>query len=148
MEMLERKFTLQVPSSTQNLSMIREFVVGIGQQAGIGASEINKLELAVDEACANVIEHAYEYEKTKEILVSATFDEESLKITVEDTGRGFDPNSVPQADLRRLVTGRKSGGLGLRLINTLMDEVHYENLPGEKNQLRMIMRIRKPIHSA
>ena len=59
MERIERKFMLQVPSSTENLALIREFVSSAAQQAGFDNNEIARLELAVDEACANVIEHAY-----------------------------------------------------------------------------------------
>jgi serine/threonine-protein kinase RsbW len=141
---VERKFTLQVQSQTDNLVMIREFVTSIGERAGLAPSEINKLELAVDEACANVIEHAYEHDATQEVVVRAIFDEETLQIHVEDTGRGFDPKSVPQAELQQLVAERKSGGLGLRLLRQLMDEVDYEIVPGEKNRLRLTKRIRKP----
>src|ERR1051326_3273336 len=72
MESVERTFQLHVPSSTENLSMIREFVVGIGQSAGFSDSEVAKLVLAVDEACANVIEHAYGSDTTREVTVKAT----------------------------------------------------------------------------
>ncbi len=140
---IERKFTLHVPSSTENLALIREFVSTIGQQAGLDESEVGKLTLAVDEACANVIEHAYGHDATKEVIVRATFDDESLRIDVEDAGRGFDPQSVPPAELERLVAERKSGGLGMRLMRSLMDEVRYEIEPGKKNELHMIKRIRK-----
>ena len=140
---IERKFTLHVPSSTENLALIREFVSTIGKQAGMDDPEIGKLELAVDEACANVIEHAYGHDATKEVIVRATFDDESLRIDVEDTGRGFDPQSVPPAELERLVAERKSGGLGMRLMRSLMDEVRYEIEPGKKNELHMVKRIKK-----
>ncbi|MEA2175842.1 MAG: serine/threonine-protein kinase RsbW [Blastocatellia bacterium] len=143
MAAIERKFTLHVPSSTENLVLIREFVSTIGAQAGLEDSDIGKLELAVDEACANVIEHAYGHDITKEVIVRATFDDETLRIDVEDTGRGFDPQSVPSEELERLVQARKSGGLGMRLMKSLMDEVHYEIAPGEKNELHMMKRLRK-----
>jgi serine/threonine-protein kinase RsbW len=143
MAALERKFTLHVPSSTENLVLIREFVATIGAQAGLEESDIGKLELAVDEACANVIEHAYGHDITKEVIVRATFDDETLRIDVEDTGRGFDPQSVRSEELERLVQERKSGGLGMRLMKSLMDEVHYEIAPGEKNELHMVKRLRK-----
>lgn len=51
MPSFEKTFTLQVPSSTENLSIIRAFVTGIGE-AGLGASDVARLELAVDEGCA------------------------------------------------------------------------------------------------
>lgn len=140
---IERKFTLHVPSSTENLALIREFVTKIGKQAGMDDPEIGKLELAVDEACANVIEHAYGHDTTKEVVVRATFDAEEMRIDVEDTGHGFDPQTVPAAELEKLVSERKSGGLGMRLIKTLMDEVHYEIEPGKKNELHMMKRIKR-----
>ena len=144
MNAIERKFTLQVPSSTENLALIREFVSNVGVQAGLDASDVGKLELAVDEACANVIEHAYGHDTSKEVIIRATFDEEALRIDVEDTGRGFDPDSVEPSELERLVRERKSGGLGMRLMKQLMDEVRYEIEPGQKNELHMVKRLRKP----
>jgi len=143
MAAFESKFTLHVPSSTQNLALIRDFVTSVGKQAGLPEMEISQLELAVDEACANVIEHAYEHDSTREVTIRAVFDDETLRIEVVDTGKGFDPAQVPQADLDKLVAARKSGGLGMRLIKRLMDEVSYEIVPGQKNELRMTKRIKK-----
>ncbi|MBD0371874.1 MAG: ATP-binding protein [Pyrinomonadaceae bacterium] len=144
MERIERKFLLKVPSSTENLALIREFVTSAAQQAGFDASEIAKLELAVDEACANVIEHAYGgQDVTKEVVVRATLDDEALSIDIEDTGRGFDPDSIKQEELEELINKRKTGGLGMRLMKSLMDEVHYEIEPGKKNALHMVKRLRK-----
>ncbi|MCG3160114.1 MAG: Serine-protein kinase RsbW [Acidobacteria bacterium] len=143
MSSIERKFTLKVPSSTENLALIREFVTTIGNQAGLDESGVTQLELAVDEACANVIEHAYGHDITKEVIVRAIFDSEALRIAVIDEGRGFDPNKTPQDSVEQLIHERKSGGLGIRLIKTLMDEVSYEIVPGQKNELHMIKKIRK-----
>jgi serine/threonine-protein kinase RsbW len=140
---IERKFTLQVPSSTENLALIREFVTSVGRQATLSDEDINNLELAVDEACANVIEHAYGHDISKEVIVRATFNEQSLRISVIDTGHGFDPGAVLQQELDQLVADRKSGGLGIRLIKTLMDDVSYEIVPGQKNELHMTKKIRK-----
>ena len=143
MASIERIFMLQVPSNTEHLAMIRDFVNGIGIRAGMPASEVAKLEMAVDEACANVIEHAYGPEVTKEVSVKATIDDETVQIDVVDTGKGFDPGEIPQLNLDQLVAERKSCGLGMRLMKTLMDEVHYEMIPGKKNELRMIKRLKK-----
>ena len=143
MAAIERKFNLQVPSSTENLALIREFVTSVGRQATLGEEEINKLELAVDEACANVIEHAYGHDTTKAVSVRAVFDDEKLLISVIDEGQGFDPGQVQPESVEQLVHERKSGGLGLRLIRTLMDEVKYEIVPGQKNELHMTKLIKK-----
>lgn len=143
MESFERKFTLRFPSSTENLALVREFVGVVASQAGMDAAEVGKLELAVDEACANVIEHAYGHDTSKEVIVRANFNDEAIHIHVEDTGRGFDPASVSSAEVERLVLERKSGGLGMRLMKTLMDEVRYEIEPGIKNELHMTKFLKK-----
>jgi serine/threonine-protein kinase RsbW len=143
MAAIERKFNLQVPSSTENLALIREFVTSVGRQATLNDIEINNLELAVDEACANVIEHAYGHDTTKAVSIRAIFDDEKLLISVVDEGQGFDPGQVQPESVEQLVHERKSGGLGLRLIRTLMDEVKYEIVPGQKNELHMTKLIKK-----
>jgi serine/threonine-protein kinase RsbW len=145
MESVERTFQLHVPSSTENLAMIREFVGRVGERAGMDTAELTKLELAVDEACANVIEHAYGSDSTREVTVKATVDLEAVQIEIVDTGRGFDPALVQQVDLDKLISQRKSGGLGMRLIKSLMDEVQYEIVPGQKNELRMVKRLKKKV---
>jgi serine/threonine-protein kinase RsbW len=143
MQQIERKFLLKVPSSTENLALIREFVSSIAQQSGMESADVGKLELAVDEACANVIEHAYGHDISKEVIIRATLDDETLRIDVEDTGRGFDPKLIEPEELEQLVHKRKSGGLGMRLMKSLMDEVRYEIEPGKKNELHMVKRIKK-----
>jgi anti-sigma regulatory factor (Ser/Thr protein kinase) len=68
---------------------------------------------------------------------------ELLRRGVEDTGRGFDPDSIPQQEVDRLIKLRKTGGLGMRLMKSVMDEVHYEIEPGKKNELHMVKRLKK-----
>lgn len=143
MEAVDKKFTLQVPSSTENLALIREFVSSAAKQAGFDEKEVGRLELAVDEACANVIEHAYGQDVSKEVIVRARLDETEFSIDIEDTGKGFDPATVNQEELEQLISKRKTGGLGMRLMKTLMDEVHYEIEPGKKNALHMSKRLKK-----
>lgn len=123
--------------------MIRDFVTSIAEQAGLTPGEVADMELAVDEACANVMEHAYGRDMTKEVSVRATLDGDTVEIDVIDTGQGFDPTAVEQLELDKLISSRRSGGLGMRLMKKLMDEVHYEMIPGKKNELRMIKRLRK-----
>ncbi|MBI3208099.1 MAG: ATP-binding protein [Candidatus Solibacter usitatus] len=138
----ERRFLLHVPSSTENLALIRDFVANIGKQAGLPDSDLSMIELAVDEACANVIEHAYGSDGTKEVIVRAMLDAEAITIEVVDTGKGFDPNIVEQKELKRLVEERRSGGLGMRMMKLVMDEVQYNIKPGERNELRMVKRLK------
>jgi serine/threonine-protein kinase RsbW len=140
---IEQTFAIRVPSSTKNLAMIREFIARVGEQSGLSAKALGEVELAVDEACTNVIEHAYGHDLTKEVVVRATFDEDEVRIEVIDTGRGFDPDAVEAKEVEELVEERRTGGLGLRLMKTLMDEVHYDFEPGKKNELRMVKKLAK-----
>jgi serine/threonine-protein kinase RsbW len=97
----------------------------------------------VDEACANVIEHAYGHDTSKEVIIRATFDDKELRIDVADTGRGFDPSTLGDPSLEKLVADRRTGGLGMQVIKRVMDQVTYEMIPGQKNELRMVKRIRR-----
>ena len=143
MPSFERTFSLNVPSSTENLAMIRDFVSAIGVQVGFTDAEVARLALAVDEACANVIEHAYSQEVTHDVMIRAVVDEDALRFEIVDTGRHFDPAIIQSQDVEELIRQRKSGGLGLRLIRTIMDDVQYRIIPGEKNELRMTKKLKK-----
>jgi len=140
----ERTFALHVPSSTENLALIRDFVSNIGTQAGFDDNEVARIALAVDEACANVIEHAYGLDATRDVKVRAVIDEDQLSFEIVDSGRGFDPAQVQAKDVDELIKQRRSGGLGLRLIRTIMDDVQYQITPGQKNELRMVKRLKHP----
>ncbi|MFM8394318.1 MAG: ATP-binding protein [Acidobacteriota bacterium] len=142
MAAIEKRFTLEVPSSTENLAMIRDFVKRIGHQTGMDEQGVSNLELAVDEACANVIEHAYGHDISKEVIIRAVCDEQAVRISVIDMGQGFDAEALAPESIETLIHERKSGGLGIRLIKALMDEVSYEIRPGQKNELHMVKRLK------
>ncbi len=144
MAQFEKSFTLQVPSSTENLALIREFVSAICVQAGFDEKDVMRLTLAVDEACANVIEHAYDFNTTHKVTIRSMIDDDTLRFEVVDDGKGFDPSRIEEKDLDALIRDRRSGGLGLRLIRSIMDDVQYQIVPGEKNELRMVKKLKKP----
>lgn len=70
-------------------------------------------------------------------------DSEAVQIEIVDTGLGFDPKQIEEVNLEQLISKRKSGSLGMRLIQSLMDEVQYQIGPGQKNELRMVKRLKK-----
>jgi serine/threonine-protein kinase RsbW len=141
MAVLERTFTLSVPSSVENLAMVRDFIRNVGEHAGFEESDLIKLVMAVDEACTNIVEHAYGHDVTKEVTIKAIYDDKELNIKLIDTGRQFNPIEAKSESLKDLVRKRKSGGLGIRLINTLVDEVRYEFLDENKNLLHLIKKL-------
>ncbi len=122
---------LTVMAEDGQLGRVRDFVVEVCEDAGFSAREVSNTKLAVDEACTNIIKHAYEGRPNAgEITVVAEIVPGHVKFRLQDHGRHFDFSSVKDPDLNQYVeTGRK-GGLGVFLINRLMDGVEYRATDG------------------
>ncbi|MFC2064242.1 ATP-binding protein [Chloroflexota bacterium] len=121
----------------KNLDSIREYVGNAARDAGFNDSDIYAVQLAADEACSNIIEHAYGNDESGELECSHQFDGEYLILTFKDTGCYFDPSAIPEPDLTSSLEKRQIGGLGIFLIKSLMDEVHYESLGEEGNVITL-----------
>jgi len=133
----DKQYRLRIPSQTDNLELIRDFVAGIARRVGFNDSEINKIELAVDEACTNVITHAYENKDDQDIDVAVKLDYQKLTVIVTDRGKGFQFSDVEMPDMKNYLAELRVGGLGIYLMKALMDEVDYKSRPGGKNEVRM-----------
>lgn len=132
---------LIVKSRTENLSKIREFVSSNASEAGFSKDEIDNIILAVDEACTNVIKHAYKYSPDEEILIEIKYNKSAFTVTIEDKGISFDPNLIPSPDLQKYHREHRVGGLGMYLMKTLMDEVKYISVPGKYNRVLLTKKI-------
>jgi serine/threonine-protein kinase RsbW len=130
------EFTLNIPGKTDNLELIRTFVAGVARHAGFGDEDVNKIELAVDEACSNVIEHAYARDEAKDIDITVRIEAPKLTVTVTDHGKSFHFDGVPLPDMKQYLAELRVGGLGIYLMKMLMDEVEYRSEPG-RNEVRM-----------
>lgn len=126
---------LIVKSKTENLSQIRDFVGNYAQEAGIDQPVIEKIILAVDEACTNIMKHAYKSFPDGDIIISLKADRHKFTITIKDFGSSFDAGKIPSPDLNEYYREKRVGGLGMYLIKTLMDEVRYTTIPGKYNQV-------------
>ncbi|OQX87955.1 hypothetical protein B6D60_02860 [candidate division KSB1 bacterium 4484_87] len=133
----KQTYHLKIPGKTENLELIRTFVSRLAQMSGFDEDDIYKIELAVDEACANVIKHAYEGKGKKEIDLLLEIDYKKLTIIVTDEGVGFDVNNILKRDMKEYLGQMKVGGLGIHLIMSLMDDVKLKSKPGEKTEVRM-----------
>ena len=98
---------------------------------------------ALDEACTNVIRHAYDGEDEKYVEVEAEVDSTGMTITVSDSGKGFDPDAVETPNIERFMAQHKFGGFGLYIIKTVMDDVNFYIDPGVRNQVRMTKYLKK-----
>ncbi len=133
-----RKYRLRIPSQTENLEIIRSFVGHIARRVGFDDEDANKIEIAVDEACSNVIKHAYERDARQPIDIVIKIDYDKLTVIVTDHGKGFDPSSIKMPDMKEYLAELRVGGLGIYLMRSLMDEVAYDIKPGVRNQVKMV----------
>jgi len=134
----QKKYQLKIPSQSDNLALIRELIAKVASQVGFDDDEANKIELAVDEACTNVIKHAYNQNKNQTIDVMVKTDAKKIIVIVSDKGQGFNPDKVKAPDLNESIKEGRKGGLGICLMKTLMDKVDFQIKPGQKNQVKMI----------
>jgi serine/threonine-protein kinase RsbW len=128
-------FNLSITSQTENLMLVREFVSSAAKNAGFNEVTINNILIAVDEACTNVIKHAYENNPNKPIDVSITLDNDKFNIIIKDKGKNFDPNAIPTPNMKEYFKQYKVGGLGIHLMKNLMDDVVFQSKPQKYNQV-------------
>ncbi len=132
---------LIVKSRTENLSLIRDFVSKKASAAGLSKEDIENIMLAVDEACTNIIKHAYKSYNDGEIVINLEFNAQKVLISIIDYGNTFNPDSVPDPDLQKYYKNGRVGGLGMYLMKTLMDDVKYISVPGEYNKVLLSKKI-------
>lgn len=131
------KNELLISSSTDNLAEARNFVKRNGEKVGLSKKEIVNISLAVDEACTNIIKHAYDNSPNEEISIKIKISNNKFSVFIVDTGKHFDPNQVPEPNIEQSQKMKKGGGLGMFLMKKLMDEVKYHS-NGNGNQLVLI----------
>lgn len=132
--------TITLPGRFKHLPKIGEFVIRAAEAAGLRPSAVDAVEMAVDEAFTNIIEHAYGGETNSKIECTCLIQSDGLTIVLHDYGRPFDPHSIPDPDIHASLEERRERGLGLYLIRQLMDEVHFEFTPHSGNTLTMVKR--------
>lgn len=123
----------------ENIPTITDFVGEAAAAAGLDEGEIYHCQLAADEACTNIIEHAYGGEGQGEIKITCRVEPGVCEIVVIDQGKRFDPTSVPRPNLGADIETIKPGGIGLHLMRQFMDEIHFE-FGEDDNRLTLVKR--------
>ncbi len=131
------------PARFESLSAIDHFVADAARRAGLDPCAVYQVQLAVDEACSNIIEHAYGGEGDGVIECVLDVADGEFTITLRDYGKPFDPQSVPEPDVEATLEDRTGGGLGLYFIRHLMDDFQFEFDAKQGNLLMMIKRIER-----
>ncbi len=127
-----------ISNDTKFLNVVRDF---IARQAALGQVPVedeNKVILAVDEAVANIIEHAYEDRRVGTVEVETFITEGRFKVSIKDSGKKFRPDSIETPDMLAHVKAGKRKGLGIFLMRQVMDEVRYIFKEGLENELVLV----------
>lgn len=135
-----QRFALSTDSRLERLSQISEFVEKAARQCGLDEHQVYDVQMAVDEACSNVIEHAYNGKPNGKIEIVCEKRNDEFVVTIRDTGKPFDPSRVAPPKTNVPISERDIGGLGLFFIQKLMDRVHFD-FSKNGNRLTMVKRI-------
>ena len=127
---------LRLANNLAALADLADRVERFGVEHRLPASVVNALNVALDEAVSNAINHGYDAGVGGEIAVRLRRRPDSVLVEVEDDGRPFDPLQAPPPDLTLPLEQRPVGGLGIHLIRNLMDELSYARVGG-RNVLKM-----------
>ncbi|MCZ2126671.1 MAG: ATP-binding protein [Anaerolineales bacterium] len=117
----------EFPARFESLDKIRNVVATIARSGGFSEKAIYSLQLAADEAATNIIEHAYGGASGAFLSVTCDLKKDEITITMRDTGKAFDFDSVKTPNVKAKLSKRPIGGLGVYLIRQLMDTVRYES---------------------
>ena len=137
---MPKRCELEVTSDLENLEKIAAFVTEAAERAGLSAGESFEVQMAVDEACTNIMEHAYEG-GSGPLRICCDCERDCFSVTITDQGKPFDPDLVPDPDIDSSLEERSTGGLGIFFMRKMMDEIHFEFNDHLDNRLTMIKRI-------
>jgi serine/threonine-protein kinase RsbW len=128
------------------LGLLRDFVTAVANHLGFSPREASEIEICVDEACANALEHAYKgqghsntLDRNRELIIEISFHDGELTIRVIDHGCGI---PEPQSRIKSLddyleSSGERYRGLGLYMIQKFMDRVNVLSEPGKGTIVEM-----------
>ncbi|MEI7987508.1 MAG: ATP-binding protein [Chloroflexota bacterium] len=134
------KKSIEFPGNLESLQAISQFVVQSAKSSGLNDADIYALELAVDEACTNIIEHAYGCQGDNKINCTCESVLDGIKVIIKDSGCAFDPKDAQKPQIGVCLEELKSRGVGIYLMDRLMDEVNHAFIPGGGNVLTLVKR--------
>lgn len=134
-----QKYQLTVPGQFESLPQIADFIGQAARDAGFDEDQTFNIQMAVDEACSNIIEHAYGPTCRGDITLGCCLESgDDFVVTIHDTGQPFDPHSVPDPPLGVCLEDLQEGGLGLYFMRKLMDKIYFEFDRRHGNVLTMV----------
>ena len=129
---------LRFPSDPKRLRMVRERVQEVAEEIGCSKKLISDLVIAINEACMNIMQHAYKGDRSGEIVLQIQEDSGDLHVVLTDFAAPVDPGLIRPRNLEDV----KPGGLGTYFIQEIMDDCTYGHLDNSAgNYLRMRKKI-------
>jgi serine/threonine-protein kinase RsbW len=138
-----RELTVLGRYGYNTIPIITQFVAEAAHAAFLDEDSVFHCQMAVDEACTNIIEHAYGEEDTGNIEIVCLVEPARCTIRIVDHGKPFDPMLVPEPKATTNLEDIRPGGIGLHLMKQLMDEVRFE-FTEQGNTLTMVKTSPKP----
>lgn len=106
-------------------------------RAALPNDAVEQFRVAVDEACTNVIKHAYRFDASKSIDIAVIVEPKRFTVRIRDEGVPFEPARYEEPNVESLIAKRRGGGLGVYLMRQLMDDVEYRTADGT-NEVHLI----------
>lgn len=134
--------SVELPAEPRLLAIVCAAVREFAAVQGMSDADLHRLEVSVDEVISNVVCHAYSRDCNKRFRVTAERSEsDELIVRVYDNGEGFCLEAVPAPDPNIPISEMQIGGLGLFLVQKMMDRIHYERTAEGENCMTLVKRI-------
>jgi len=118
-------FLLDITSDMSNLARVADFVAEAAQKVKLTQRQSDDVQMAVDEAVTNVMEHAYAGESDGRISIKMRVDDQELFVEIRDQGKEFNAKKVKKPNIKGPLSERSIGGLGIFFMKKLMDKVEF-----------------------
>jgi serine/threonine-protein kinase RsbW len=131
----------KIGCSLENLKGIRDFVRKSLRSHVPSEVVMNEIILALDEMCSNLMIHAHHCNPDHFLELSIDVPQKGkLIFEIADDGAMFDINQFHEPAIDNLVHEKRKGGLGIRLVKSIMDNVEYLQIGG-----RFVCRLSKEV---
>lgn len=127
---------IRISNNLNEIATLANFIEELGEELSLPMEAIMNINLALEEAVANIIMYAYPSQEEHIILLKVTSTPKQLVFLLTDKGASFDPTQVEDTDITLSLEERPIGGLGIFLIRSIMNEISYHRLDNE-NRLTM-----------
>lgn len=126
--------SMNIPRDSSTLPLVRHLAKYTMGEIGVSRACIGDVEVAVTEACANVVEHTLAED---EYSVELQLSDHTCEIRVIDTGHGFDFETLGRDDAETTA----EGGRGIQLMRALVDRINFSSEPEKGTVVHLVKQL-------